>query len=116
MTDVRLTWHQFASHDPELAAHLEEEVRAAAALAPEVAGGLVCRILVSRPKTLSLQLNLPGWTKVLSVPLPPAPGAVRYAVSTALAARLNAPAASLERVGNARAEGLVDATAALLET
>jgi hypothetical protein len=115
MTDVRLTWHQFASQDPELAAHLEEEVRAAASLAPEVAGGLVCRILVSRPKTLSLQLNLPGWTKVLSVALPPEPGAVRHAVSTALLARLTAPPLTLGRLAAPDA-ATPDPAAALLET
>jgi hypothetical protein len=115
MTDVRLTWHQFASQDPELAAHLEQEVRAAASLAPEVVGGLVCRILASRPKTLSLQLNLPGWTKILSLPVPPPPGFVRHAVSTALLARLTAPSASLERLP-APADVAVPAAVALLDT
>ena len=104
MTDIRLTWHQFASQDPELAADLEDEVRAAAELAPECAGALVCRVLVSRPKTLSLQLNLPGWTKVLSVPLPPAPGVVHHAVSTALLARLSSPQATLARAGGDNGE------------
>jgi hypothetical protein len=114
MTDVTLTWHQLASRDPELAQLLERDVRAAAALAPEPGVGLVCRVLASRPQTLSLQLNLPGWTKVLCVPLPLQPGSVSRVVSAALAARLAAPAPSLDR--GAPAPGTPDADAALLET
>lgn len=113
MTDVTLTWHQLESRDPELAKLLEQEVRAAAALAPEVNAGLVCRILASRPQTLSLQLNMPGWTKVLSLGLPLQPGAVTRVVSSALVARLSAPSATL---GRAPATTADDVAPALLET
>jgi hypothetical protein len=95
MGDVSVTWAHLLSRDPDLVSTLEREVRAAAALAPVSMGPLICRILASRPQTLSLQLNLPGWTKILCLPLPTSPGCVRAAVQAALVTRLSAPAPML---------------------
>jgi hypothetical protein len=87
MGDVSITLDQLASRDTGIAEDLEREVRAATA-GTAARAGLACRILSSRPQAVSLQLSLPGWTKVLSVPLPAAPGAVREAVRAALVSRL----------------------------
>jgi hypothetical protein len=95
MGDVSVTWAHLMSRDPDLVSTLEREVRAAAALAPMAVGPLICRILASRPQTLSLQLNLPGWTKVLCLPLPATPGSVRAAVQAALVTRLSVPTSVL---------------------
>jgi hypothetical protein len=92
MAQVDVTLDELTSPDPELGRHLEREVRAAAAPLSSTTR-LECRLLPSRPQTVSLQISAPGWTKVLSIALPAAPGAVRDAVRAALIARLGlAPA------------------------
>jgi hypothetical protein len=87
MAQVDVMLKELPGPDPDLGRHLEREVRAATASLASSAR-LECRVLQSRPQAVSLQLSAPGWTTVLSVSLPAAPGAVRDAVRAALVSRL----------------------------
>ena len=89
MAEVTVTVNQLADRDPALARWVEREVASGAASAPEPSvGPLRCRILAWGKNVVSVQLELPGWTKVLSVPGPLLPGQVRAAVESTLGIRL----------------------------
>lgn len=94
MRNVTVSWNLTSGSDPSLVGGLEREVREGASLATAADGSLDCRFASIVPNTLSLQLSLPGWTKVFSLPMPPEPGAVRAVVESALQAHLG-PTAEL---------------------
>jgi hypothetical protein len=89
MAEVTITLNQLTDRDPALGRLIEGEVARGAASAPQPeTGGLRCRILAWGRNTVSVQLELPGWTKVLSVPRPLEQGQVRAAVEATLGIRV----------------------------
>lgn len=81
---VEFLLNSFWNSDPFLARRLEREIEAAAHRVMPPAKRLSCRILPWGASRVSIQFDLPGWVKVLSVAVEARPGEVEQATEEAL--------------------------------
>jgi hypothetical protein len=79
--------NQLWDRDPSFAQRVESEIADAAAAASSTEGSLRARVLAWGWGPVSIQLEMPGWIKVLSVPDPVKPGDVKQSVVSALGLR-----------------------------